>query len=1791
MIMVCEKLTLYEGDEITGVIQYQWESKSSSVGTITESICLLPKRHTIVMESLTGNGWGDASNENIYTFSDSRNLNFVAYMPYHIANTYFIDYLVVDINMIRGFGTEYKYLFSDDIEYSWTSSDFDDSTWLTTSSYMPSSSLFLLSRNPFTIDDSIVGLRIYVKAYYSFHIFVNGREVGLITILHNTNPDVPFSKLEPYIIIVPRYYLLYTTTTNIVCLLFFASRSSTIMYEYSVTTIVSKEDYPITIQNSYLFGAMTCKAVETPSCDSLLAPFSTTSLSIVGNTLTATLTVANRTILWFNQYVLSLSHSMATSISASWNVYGVTNGYQRIVLDRKRDIQFTSTYTSETSKLYTSNYLFSQVTLELYDVDPNNFKVDMFGLFINNFPYQPDTLLYNSQVNLYVGKEPVFLYPYTNVYTSFSVQPQFPAGIEINEETGTIAVDLWGDYPWTSTYKITAIHSQEQTNSSFFLTVYFHTCLYPQYIPVYIQWQVTNTTQYSYTITSFSNTVLHSSTTPYYEPYTYLCIPAADFTVTLYYNGISPLPTNDDGPNNRLFINLRYEQEEQFLMNTISFKGSTTSNNTTVPVAYPLYYGFYDNLYIDQQTINNRVYTELTIPDTPFKQGTPSVSRLWILKYRINIPNIETFVGYEIKIHIHGGFVFYLGSQEVFRYNVERGDISDSLGLLNDQDQYIWYTFFGDLQFFSKTNNWFLFFILNPTEIDLKAVDFQMTYRYIPVDTSLTSLWSIYTTISNVIYNIHRTPIINNSSNHSNTLNGTNPLHKYTNSHSFSSSSSSSSHSFSSSPDSFSSSPSSPQNTYVTNTIISNAMTTSTYSNPLYLFDQNYYTYFIFQTKDISKPVNISIEMDLHMAIYFNMYCIISSYSPSITDPSNWNLYGVLYTGEEVLLDTQLNVHFSIAQERKCFYIPTSTSFYTKIIIRFLHHLIETATTYSISDIEFYIENLSNKYLTKMDLYISSLDSYYLNNIPVIYTKSPYYYKLFITPSPKHLLFDTSTATLYGVVKEDEYDSFIISGYALDNTTVSKSISFHHQYCYYPYVDLSIVIYTNIYGYDYYFKLSSFTSGTLFSLPSLVSNYTQTIHICHVVTYFSISLYQKIYIPEGYIDIQYKVGDIIYKHISLTGKVPNLSGFFLSYIITPSNLLWKINNDNYDFDPFWMNSYNDKPWTRVISKNIPIFHSNTIYVISEFTLENIATYDGLYIEMTSSYAYTFYINGREIIRLGLPEGPLTKDTLAFEVYPETCVQKRLLRLGDIWIPLNKNVTIAIEFHRTLIDQSNPLFSLYISLPSVTILRNDGLYAYSKSKESNSMLNHMLSSPLIVIPPSDSFDDNDPPYSLQNVNKIPGSFIKNDYMMNLFLTESTDVYITGPDCIGTEIYFIYEEGHREIINSYSFTSGPTCNMRHPSSWVFEGSNEEDDWIVLDYRKDIVFTLSETVHFELFTYDTPYKAFRFRILECANQSDPPNDPKCLYELYPNSYGFQLNSILLYHMKQEISCTGTDSLSDAIDTGYAYGKCPIDYVGFVSALCNKGEFTFTENYCQANSTWAILYPNSIYQFYLFQSISPLIPSRQLSFAYCSITPELPRGLLFNTTNAAISGTFYFSFSPIEFSVLCRYNNDVAKGSVTIGCSLSFQQIMYIVLICIGILLIAGLVILIRYISCCHIAKKKSGPYASLMTQSSLAPHESIELSIVPKTKRMSYIYGNENGYTMDNISSRDTIINMRSQLVPPSVSSMGSVYSQSSISSLERDLEGSISHMHVILKGSYSKEIVSHYTQGNTVKYTSS
>ena len=385
----------------------------------------------------------------------------------------------------------------------------------------------------------------------------------------------------------------------------------------------------------------------------------------------------------------------------------------------------------------------------------------------------------------------------------------------------------------------------------------------------------------------------------------------------------------------------------------------------------------------------------------------------------------------------------------------------------------------------------------------------------------------------------------------------------------------------------------------------------------------------------------------------------------------------------------------------------------------------------------------------------------------------------------------------------------------------------------------------------------------------------------------------------------------------------------------------------------------------------------TQYFRYVFTVDNADSYSSVVFTISTKYGVVVHLNGQQVYTANLPRTGVNHNTAAITEYSEIKQFGSSTSFAFGPVKSGSNV-IAVEVHRIAEPKDTTIdFDASVLLTADGSYRVlDGVGTTTSEADNLSMVNLM-------------FDN------------IVGS-----------------TFTSNAACTAAKPTWTYNNDRQEYISSYSLTTGPSCNQRHPMTWTLEGSNDGNRWAVLHRVVDKKFlAFRETATYDFFN-DKAYNRFRLNVEACNTDDIGTPADTC----YPGEVRFfQLSEFGLYTKHLVAACPPANDFSGAVDHGYAYKMCPMYKSGRIQALCTGGQLGTPEDLCVNDPIRSIYYTSPVLNVYKRTAFSFDLTVEGLDYSCYTEPSSLSYGIQFDRKTGRLFGEVSEIFTNYGFTVYC--------------------------------------------------------------------------------------------------------------------------------------------------------------------------
>ncbi|KAK8811387.1 hypothetical protein WA158_003121 [Blastocystis sp. Blastoise] len=287
--------------------------------------------------------------------------------------------------------------------------------------------------------------------------------------------------------------------------------------------------------------------------------------------------------------------------------------------------------------------------------------------------------------------------------------------------------------------------------------------------------------------------------------------------------------------------------------------------------------------------------------------------------------------------------------------------------------------------------------------------------------------------------------------------------------------------------------------------------------------------------------------------------------------------------------------------------------------------------------------------------------------------------------------------------------------------------------------------------------------------------------------------------------------------------------YFNANFLVNDSTTWKYSVES-QLDASWTQpTFVDTLWTPLSSGSFPNPSSITRYYRTSITIPTDLTSYAIYeLGVFTKEGVIIYVNGENIYSYNVQE-PATSTSTAISIQ-ENSLYRRVT--GPITTSITNTATlvIAIEIHTSSTPIELDEFKAFFIFHYGECIRRtqDGIINSNHGTDNTN-------------PMAQAFDDDI--QTLWYYSNIPATL---DYT--------------------------FADDRKEWINAYEVTTGWQWNERRPNSWKIFGTNDNNNWTLLDYKTNVVFTGKRiTRRFYLPTNTERFRTYRYEILTVVKNSD--------------------------------------------------------------------------------------------------------------------------------------------------------------------------------------------------------------------------------------------------------------------------------------------------------------------------------
>ena len=736
-------------------------------------------------------------------------------------------------------------------------------------------------------------------------------------------------------------------------------------------------------------------------------------------------------------------------------------------------------------------------------------------------------------------------------------------------------------------------------------------------------------------------------------------------------------------------------------------------------------------------------------------------------------------------------------------------------------------------------------------------------------------------------------------------------------------------------------------------------------SSDMALFDEVPATRVVVPKTD--APVDFTLRFAGPRAEFVNKYCLTTGRDTPQADPSAWTVSGSQDGVTFTLLKEERGVLLESRGRSYCFSIPAPHDAFAVYRLR-VAATAGASTALSLAGWSLLLENPELAQAPLLAFSPALVSAYVGFAFPGVVCSSALYTTFAVTPAlPAGLVLYTHTGVIRGVPTAPlPATTFTLT--AVDNrgnaaqTTVTISVdecagdsvafSLHFQFearpeaCGYALKDRA-------------------TGGVVDERASFRRFEELTIPFCRPAASFLLVLRKGDAAGWGgnRASVVLADGTVLLTESLAAGETEKAYAFNPAYAVAPGTTEWNYLLDGSEPPAEWNVLGSGLLWKRATPGRFPAPAGTTQYFTRAFKVASLAEFATLDVTVVVRAGAVVYLNGREIRRFNMPEGAVASGTRATaeNVVPTPVITGECVVRGVLTKGWN---LLAVELHAHGAPEAASSFDASaIFLLDGTLLLQDGRGSTTPSGEG-------------ATGSDKAFDNN----------------------------SATEAVLEGA-CVGAALQWEFDHNRREPVSSYALVSGASCNVLTPSGWLLLGSDDGEQWRLLQQRRGVVFdAYRQQKRFDVFN-TRPFSMYRLEVTECANAALPgPRDGAA----FCGAGKLQLTDFFLFARRIEAGfCAADGDFQPAMEGDYAYARCPAYYQGYRFRLCRNGTFGEETDTCSPKAPIGILFDSSAVELVERKSMTPLRP-RVIGVDYAvMVQPDLPRGLTLDRSTGVISGT----------------------------------------------------------------------------------------------------------------------------------------------------------------------------------------
>lgn len=730
------------------------------------------------------------------------------------------------------------------------------------------------------------------------------------------------------------------------------------------------------------------------------------------------------------------------------------------------------------------------------------------------------------------------------------------------------------------------------------------------------------------------------------------------------------------------------------------------------------------------------------------------------------------------------------------------------------------------------------------------------------------------------------------------------------------------------------------------------------------LLDLNPSTYY-YESRSGFPSQSVTLTFGGNRMMYVNKYCFVTSPVSEESDPMAWTLSGINSQGTYTI-DTQENCHFRERQTTYCFYPLQQSSMFSTYRLTLTQNANTEIGSFALAEFQLLSADLSQIEVPALSFSPSSLDLITGISFVSPTVSSSYYSRFSIAPQlPEGLYLSSNDGRLLGVAQaEKETTQYTITARTPQGEEKRTTLTLKVSSCPASSVQFQLRVSCVSDCSACSFRLLRDPENSLVFSQSALNPGTFVLYFCEPSSRYRLQLQRadskgwKTNSIEALLESQFIIGAFTLPSDSTTQTflfdprpaVPKDSTwkYFLEYSSPPSS--WNTPNGLVD------------SWSEAKPGSFPKADSVTQFYAIRFTVESPSYILGLRLSAMVYAGAIFYLNGKELTRVNLPDTEISVSTPAVTWFPSPMLIS-VSEWRELAVIERENV-FGVELHTTDSTEETPSFWGMVSL----------------IWEESEMLfrGYASSSPESTTPASYAFD-NDPTTSVSVVSS----------------------------CKDTTLTWTMTN-RMELVNTYDIQAPANCSSSLPPSWVFEGSRNGYSWTFLHMMNNETFAPLQKKRY-MFYNSRAFSQYRLRALSCGS--------------YSSCQGGNLHfgDLRLFLANVQFSCFSTTYPPGRLGEN-VYVNCDQYAEGYVILKCTQSGYELESSTCTPLPPGQFIYPVDLLTLYQGVAMEPLVPLVESWGHMITVNPPLPEGVTIDITTGIIQGTPIWTSSTRAYVIELR-------------------------------------------------------------------------------------------------------------------------------------------------------------------------